>query len=283
MRMISKGFFVFVFALSLLACQAGSDNGSGVSVSQLKTELQAANTEMAKLKEELAQAHKLIEELKQTPEQLYKKLVDQAEKVASVDESTKLLTQTNAFIKKNPQHPLARSAKKLVVDLNAKQKVLQKKEDEIAAEKAIETLKKQLASVKDGNDLASLPLLALAKSIKAEFSMDVLKKLPSTNKKEAMKDADAVRGKVLSARGRVIQISKQAITNDLTVYEGNLMENWDVFHFIAVGSTEGVYQDSYAKFVGVFSQLYSYPNVGGGTTNSIVLVGYFDIKQNRTK
>jgi hypothetical protein len=97
----------------------------------------------------------------------------------------------------------------------------------------------------------------------------------------ARKDSDEARGKRLCASGSLIQIEKQKtdigkfFDGLLTTYSGNL------FHFLAVGSTGTLVQNSNARFCGVVTGLYGYANSGGGVGHAVQIVGMFDLPENK--
>lgn len=97
------------------------------------------------------------------------------------------------------------------------------------------------------------------------------------------KNSDAERGKRLCARGRVIQIKREG-SGDVELYTGNIVtEAGNVVNFIAAWSTGELVEDSYARFCGVVAGNYSFANVSGGQTQSVQMVGAFDLPENHPK
>jgi hypothetical protein len=101
-----------------------------------------------------------------------------------------------------------------------------------------------------------------------------------TSLKLVRKDGDEARGKRLCASGRIGEIEK--ISSDPKVFTGGLIAGWtDVYRFLAVGSTGELVGESRARFCGVVVGQYDYSNTGGGQTKSVMLVGMFDLPQNK--
>lgn len=114
-----------------------------------------------------------------------------------------------------------------------------------------------------------------------EGGLPMLDLMPSTSLAEAKKDPHGSRGKVLKVSGNVIEIHR-AKNGD--IFEGAIMTSgMSVVRFVTSLSTEGVFDGTWASFRGVFVQEYAYPNVSGGQTRSLLVVGAFDIPQNRRR
>ncbi len=275
--------FVLCFVLfAFVSCACGSNTATPVANPVGDEKLVQAQKEIAELKQKLEQANQLIQQLQSTPEQRYQILADRADKIESGAEGQQLINDIDDFVKKNPQHALAREASALKVKVAKKLQTIKAEESRQAAQSALKAFKEALEGIQDGADLDTQRMVKLAELLKKTYSLSVLKMLPKTNYKEAMKDADSVRGAIVSAGGTIIEIKKEEISPGFVVYEGGLMESeLNVVRFIAIGGTRGIYEGSYAKFVGVFSQIYSYPNVTGGETHAIAVVGYFDIPENQ--
>jgi len=274
-------FAILVLLLPLAVINCTSQQPSK-DCSQCEQALDQAKKEIADLQQKLDSANRLVEELKKTPEQVYQTLVEKAEQVGDSRSAGAAIEEVDSFIAKNPTSPLLKSAQQLKGELQKKLKTYETEEARQAALKALDDIKASLAGIKDGEELDALTLMKLAQKIQGSYSLQVLKQLPQTGYKAAMKDPDAERGAVISARGTVIQIRKEALPENFTIYEGILLQSgFNAVYFIALGSTKGIYEDSWANFTGVFAQIYSYPNAGGGTTHSVVAVGYFDIPENR--
>lgn len=272
---------VSMFVVGMSAGCGGVDQGAIVQkdqeITQLGSQLDQAKKEIDVLKKSLGTANAMIQELKATPEQKYEALVDSSNNVGTPSEAEGAIDQIDAFVEKNPGHKLAGTARRLKATLQKKKKVLEEEASRRAADEAVAELKGLLANITDGSDLDLPTVRTVIDKVKQSYSLAVLKKMPQTSYKEATKDADAARGKILSLRGRVIQISKV----ETGLYEGVMLQNYDAVKYLALGSTEGIFEDSWAQFIGVFTQRYSYANAGGGTTHSVVVVGYFDVPQNR--
>jgi len=102
-----------------------------------------------------------------------------------------------------------------------------------------------------------------------------------TSSKMVRKDIDLARGKRMCVRGFIVEIERQKGTTN-PVYAGLLMaEGRDAHHFFAVGSTGELVAQSRARFCGVVTGIYSFANVSGGQTQSIQMVGMFDLPENR--
>lgn len=285
-----KAFYYFTVATFLVLLvfvdcapqQSKSCSECEQALEKAKNEIAELQQKLANIQQELNSAHALIEELRKTPEQIYKGLVEKASNVNDSTSTRTVIEEIDSFILKNPTSPLSKSAQQLKMELQKKLKSFEAEEARRAALLALGEIKALLAGVKDGTELDAIALVKLARRIEESFPLRVLKQLPKTTYKAAMKDPDAERGAIISASGRVIQIRKELLEGNFTIYKGQLVKSdFNVIYFIALGSTNGIYEDSWATFTGVFSQVYYYPNVSGGTTPSVVAVGYFDIPQNR--
>jgi hypothetical protein len=133
---------------------------------------------------------------------------------------------------------------------------------------------------KDGTTLSTVPAGLIAGLVARDsVGLAAFDQLPKTTLADAKKDPDGARGGVLRVSGTVIEIHK---TDE--VYDGALMTgNGDVVRFVTMMPTTGVYAQSWASFSGVFVQQFDYPNVSGGQTRSLLLVGAFDIPENRKR
>lgn len=100
---------------------------------------------------------------------------------------------------------------------------------------------------------------------------DMLDVLPKTSLAEADKDPSASRGSVANATGTVIEIRKEG-----PVFEGAIAADGHIVRFITPFPTPGIIKGSRASFRGIFVQEYAYPNVSGGETRSLLLVGTFN-------
>ena len=101
-----------------------------------------------------------------------------------------------------------------------------------------------------------------------------------TTHAEVLKDVELERGKRLCWRGSVIQIVADRSLGD-AVYTGLLYSSQgDLYHFYGVGSSGDLVEDSYARFCGIATGKFDYPNSVGGTGHAIELVGMFDLPEN---
>ncbi len=95
---------------------------------------------------------------------------------------------------------------------------------------------------------------------------------------QAEKDPEATRGGALRVSGTIVEIRTE---NEIA--EGTLAtEHAEIIRFITPLSTAGLFARSKASFVGVFVQEYDYTNTRGGQTKSLLVVGAFDIPENRS-
>ena len=97
--------------------------------------------------------------------------------------------------------------------------------------------------------------------------MDTMDK---TTAREAMKDPAGNRGRVMSVSGSVIELRKSG-----TYYEGAIMTSSGTVVRTFTPLSTKVVSDEWATFKGVFVQEYNYPNVSGGQSRSLLLVGAF--------
>lgn len=108
--------------------------------------------------------------------------------------------------------------------------------------------------------------------------------MPDTKRAEIMKDPDPYRGHRICMTGSVTQIFRDKSTPaNAPVYMGVLYHNGGFVRFLAAQSTQGVVEGTPARFCGIAVGLQSYPNVSGGTTHAIQVVGLFDIPANGGK
>jgi hypothetical protein len=111
---------------------------------------------------------------------------------------------------------------------------------------------------------------------------DIAVTTDETSNALAKKDSDVARGKRLCTSGTVQQITvdKSVAPKHLAVGQ---MDNGNggFYHFAAVRSTGALVEESWARFCGVVTGLYSFSNLAGGTTISVAIVGMFDLPENR--
>lgn len=104
--------------------------------------------------------------------------------------------------------------------------------------------------------------------------------MPDSKRAEIMKDPDAYRGQRICMTGTVSQIFRdKSSSTSAPVYMGVLYHNGGFARFIAVQSTQGVVENTPARFCGIAIGLQSYDNVNKGTTHAIQAVGLFDIQR----
>lgn len=95
-----------------------------------------------------------------------------------------------------------------------------------------------------------------------------------------MKDSDEARGKRMCVSGQLVEIEK--FNEKPKVFLGGLVtSNYDVVNFFAVGSTGELVAKRRAKICGVVIGQRAYANVSGGQTRAVMLVGMFDLPENR--
>jgi hypothetical protein len=101
-----------------------------------------------------------------------------------------------------------------------------------------------------------------------------------TSLKLTLKDSDEARGKRMCASGRLVEIEK--VSDDPKIFGGGLLVGYgDVYRFLAVGSTGELVGQSRARLCGVVIGQYAYANTGGGQTKAVMLVGMFDLPENK--
>ena len=123
----------------------------------------------------------------------------------------------------------------------------------------------------DGTSMTPAPVGAVG-VILMQHGKAVLDAMPKTSAAEAQKDSDGSRGKVVRVGGSVIEIRK-----DKEIYEGTIaIDGGGYAYFITPLPTPGVFAGSWASYRGIYIQEYAYPNVSGGQTRSLLLVGAFN-------
>lgn len=106
-------------------------------------------------------------------------------------------------------------------------------------------------------------------------------KRDETSVGKVKKDALSELGRRMCARGRVIQIKREPMAG-ASFFFGNLAtEAGNIINFVAVGSTGEIVEDSRARFCGFVAGNYYFENVSGGQTQSVQMVGAFDLPENR--
>jgi hypothetical protein len=109
--------------------------------------------------------------------------------------------------------------------------------------------------------------------------------MPDTRRADILKDPDFYRGRRICMTGTVVQIFRDKTAGSpAPIYLGVMSHGYANFvRFLAVQSTHGVVEDTAARFCGIAIGTQSYPNVSGGTTIAVQVVGEFDIPANGGK
>lgn len=108
-----------------------------------------------------------------------------------------------------------------------------------------------------------------------------LQSIPETKRALVMKDPDAERAKRLCVTGTINEIEVDR-SGGAPVYLGGMMTpGMDFVRFMAVGSTGTLVEGNGARLCGIVTGKYSYTNAGGGTTHSMMVVGMFDLPDNK--
>lgn len=108
---------------------------------------------------------------------------------------------------------------------------------------------------------------------------DVTPQRDETSIAKVKKDSDAERGRRMCVRARISQIFKEKGTG---LYSGLMLTTgYDAVSFISFGSTGELVEGSRARFCGLVTGRYSFANVSGGQTQSVQMVGAFDLPENR--
>lgn len=113
-----------------------------------------------------------------------------------------------------------------------------------------------------------------------------LQAIPETTDALARKDIEAEAGKRICVRGSLIQIEAKrpdATRKDGKYFEALLSKGYgsNYFKLIAVKSTGKLVDGSAARFCGIVTEQHSFPNRAGGETGTLLLVGMFDLPENR--
>ncbi len=96
-----------------------------------------------------------------------------------------------------------------------------------------------------------------------------------------MKDPEAELGKRLCWSGSVLDISTDRAAG-FPLYLGELVDyNGDILNFYAVGSTGALVERSQARICGIATGTVAYQNTAGGITQTVRVVGMFDLPENR--
>jgi len=131
---------------------------------------------------------------------------------------------------------------------------------------------------KDGPELSMVPAGLIAGLVARErVGFALFPRMAKTSVAEAKKDPATARGRVIQVSGNVVEIHQSGELSEGALVTGDM----DVIRFVTAMSTKNIYERSWASFTGVFIQNFSYVNVGGGETQSVLLSGAFDTPENR--
>lgn len=129
---------------------------------------------------------------------------------------------------------------------------------------------------KDGSEVSGAWIGGIAGSVQMN-GLALFDEMQKVDLLDAKKDPDGSRGKFVRASGSIAEIKKSG-----SFFEGSLMtDSMHVVRFFTPLSTRGLYENSYATFKGVFVQMFAYPNVAGGETHALLLVGGFELAENK--
>lgn len=121
--------------------------------------------------------------------------------------------------------------------------------------------------------------LVLWAAVKLKWA-DVDVRKNETSEALVKKDSGPQVGKRMCVKARISQIMKDE-ADGKKIFTGLLMRGYRPTSFIAVGSTGELVERSRARFCGLVAGNYAFRNVGGGQTQTVLLVGMFDLPENR--
>lgn len=192
----------------------------------------------------------------------------------SKEEVERVQKLIEAFRKNHPADSRVRSLKKIEAHLTRTLVRIEQEKVNAAAIALSRDIQIATTNATDGAEIDGEALGdAMRKLRDANFRYDEMQAMPRTTVAEARKDPDSSRGKLISGSVRVLQIYK-----DGPFFRGTLCaDSWcnNILYFWTAGSTNGIVANSRVKFAGTFVHRYSYDNAGGGTTESLAVVGYF--------
>ncbi len=213
-------------------------------------------------------------ELKQTPAAVSQEILATADSASTIDGIDAVLASISAFADRFPGAVEYRALSRRIPVLKKARAALVAREEEAKAMQAISDIRNLLSGVVDGSELSAAEMGRLAKHLADKgIKYSAISKMPRGSFAEAMKDPDAERGKSIIPSGRIIQITKEGDFYTGLLCSGDFCDR--VYHFVTMGTTNGLNQGSYATLAGIITQRYSYSNAGGGTTHSLAVVGYF--------
>lgn len=110
-----------------------------------------------------------------------------------------------------------------------------------------------------------------------------LSTIDKTKYKLVMKDPDAERGKQLCTSGNIVEIQvDNSMPNGKKIFVGGMYDQaFNIYRFIALGSTGELVSGSKAKFCGIITGKNDYSNSQGGAAHAVHLIGMFDLPENR--
>lgn len=98
---------------------------------------------------------------------------------------------------------------------------------------------------------------------------------------KAKKDPMSARGQRLCFSGSLVEIHTKK-TTDGDYFEGGIINDaLDVVSFVAIGSSGSLVERSAARLCGIVTGTNSYDNVSGGQTQTVRVVGAFDLPDNK--
>lgn len=148
----------------------------------------------------------------------------------------------------------------------------------------VKTLPEAIAAIKplmdDTFNESSKGGLLLAAWAAKYMTWKELNQLPPTKFALVMKDPDEERGKLICARGSIIEISVEK--SPLGKFNiGGMFSGSNIYRFITVGSSGELVAQSWAGLCGVVIGKQTYSNSMGGTAHAVFVVGMFNLPQNK--
>jgi hypothetical protein len=142
---------------------------------------------------------------------------------------------------------------------------------------ALADLKPEIVDSVDNYSDGQLKLTLWATKKLSWDDVDVAKN--ETSAARIKKDSEPEIGKRMCLKGRIVQIWKED-ANGEKVFRGLIRQGYKPTSFIAVGSTGDLVEKSRARFCGLVAGNYAFQNVGGGQTQTVLLIGMFDLAEN---
>lgn len=102
-----------------------------------------------------------------------------------------------------------------------------------------------------------------------------------TTAAHVMKDSEPHIGKRMCIKGRITQINATFV-NDEKMFQGVMVIRKQPITFIAVASTGDLVARNRARFCGLIAGRYDYTNTRNTQSQGFMLVGMFDLPENRT-